>query len=98
METNATPVLTEVNPDDIGIGMERRLSANTQFAMEAVRMFIDKGCSFAEVAGWPDDKSAAARAASANTAIHKLGARSKVAACTRTIDGEPHVYLRRADR
>lgn len=94
METKCRPILAKLSHSDIP-SSRAGMSANTKFAIEAVKMFLELRCDAVEVSGWPVRRDASNYAASLNTAIDKLNVRAKCKALTRTIDGDQHVYLER---
>ena len=95
METKS-PVLTEVDYALVNKG--RHLSANTEFALEAVSDFVEMGVNAAEVSGWPDRKDYGSLSGSLYTAIRKLGVKGTVGVSVRTIGGELHIYLKKVSR
>ena len=94
MESKCSPMLTKLSHDEVP-DATRKYSANTEFAREAVLMFLDLKCDAVKVDGWPLKRTASAYAGSLNSAIHYMNANSKVKAFSRRIDGVDGVYLER---
>lgn len=94
MESKCRPMLTKLSHDEVP-DAARSYSANTVFAKEAVRMFLDLACDAVKVDGWPVKRSASSYVGSLNSAINALSSRSKVKALSRKVDGVESVYLER---
>lgn len=94
MDGRCRPMLTKLSHDEVP-GYYRKGSANTEFAREAVRMFLDLACDAVRVDGWPVKRTASSYVGSLNSAISALSSRSKVKAISRKVDGVECVCLER---